>query len=82
MAQGAEPSQDGCHQPPHQGAIAIGKGLQAGMSAGAVKLFVKRAPLVQDPIKNIRCDPPRRKPGHLGWQCEPLSWHGTGTLRK
>ena len=82
MAERAEPPQNRRHQPPHQGAVAIGKRFQSGMGGGAVELFVKRAVLMQDAVKNIRRDPPRRETGHLGWQGESLRRHGAGTSRK
>ena len=82
MAERAEPPQDRRHQPPHQRAVAIGQRLQSGMGGGAVELFVERAVLVQHAVENIRCDPPRRETGHLGWQCESLRRHGAGTSRE
>jgi hypothetical protein len=51
------------------------------MRAGAVELLVERPVLVQHAIKNIRCDPPRRKTGHFGGQGESLRGHGAGTSR-
>jgi hypothetical protein len=60
MAEGAEPPQNGRHQPSHQSAVAIGKGLQARMGAGAVELVIERPPLVQHAVENIRRNPPRR----------------------
>ena len=82
VAQGAEPAQNGRDQAPHQGAIAIGKRLQSGMRGAAIELLVECPPLVQHAVKNIRCDPPRRKTGHFGWQGESLRRHGAGTSRE
>ena len=82
MPERAEPAQDRCHQPPHQGAIAIGQRLQRWMRADAVELIVKGAVLVQDAIEDVRRDPACRETGHLGWPCESLSGHGAGTSRE
>ena len=60
MAERAEPPQDGRHQPPHQGAVAVGQRLQSGMGAGAVELVIEGPLLVQHAVENIRRDPPRR----------------------
>jgi hypothetical protein len=60
VAKRAEPPQNRRHQPPHQGAVAIGKILQARMRAGAVELVIERTPLVQHAVENIGCNPPRR----------------------
>ena len=79
MAQRAQPPQDGRHQPPHQGAVAIGERLQSGMGGGAVELVVERAALVQHAVQNIRRDPPRREAGHLGGRCESDRWHKVRT---
>jgi hypothetical protein len=35
---------------------------------------------VQDPVENIRCDPPRRETWHFGWQCESLRRHFGGDI--
>ena len=70
MPERAEPPQDRRHQPPHQGAVAIGQCLQAGMRAGAVELIVKGAMLVQHAVENISRDPPRRETWHFGRYCE------------
>ena len=82
MAERAEPPQNRRHQPPHQGAVAIGERLQSGMRGGAIELLVERPVLVQHAVKNIRCDPPRRKTGHFGWQGKSLRRHGAGTSRE
>ena len=82
MAERAEPAQDRCHQPPHQGAIAIGQRLQRWMCADAVELIVKGAVLVQDAVEDVRRDPACRETGHLGWPCESLSRHGAGASRE
>jgi len=70
MSERAEPSQNRRHQPPHQGAIAVGQRFQPGMRAGAVELVIERAVLVQDAVENIRSDPPRRETRHFGRCCE------------
>ncbi len=70
MTKRAEPPQDRRHQAPHQGAVAIGKRLQPGMSAAAVKLVVEGTVLVQDAVENVRRDSPCRETGHFGRYCE------------
>jgi hypothetical protein len=40
------------------------------MRGGTVKLFVEGAMLVQDAVKNIRCDTPGCEAGDLGGRCE------------
>jgi len=82
MPQAAESPQNRCDQPPHQGAVAIGQRLQSGMRGGAIKLVVQRPVLMQYALEDIRRDPPRRKPGHLGWHGESLWRHGTVKSRK
>ena len=82
MAERAEPSQNRRHQPPHQRAVAIGQGLQAGMGAGAVELIVKRAMLVQNTVEDVGCDSPCRETGHFGRYCESGSWHEAAMSRK
>ena len=82
VAERAEPPQDRRHQPPHQGAVAIGERLQSAMRAGALELLVQRPMLMQHAVEDIGCDPPRREPGHLGWQGVSLRRHGAGTSRK
>src|SRR5580704_5869010 len=82
MTERAEPPQDSRHQPPHQGAVAIGQRLHAGMRGRSIELLVESAVLMQHAVQNIRRDPPRRKTGHLGWQCKSLGGHGAGTSRK
>ena len=72
MAERAEPPQDRRHQPPHQGAVAIGQRLQAGMRAGAVELVVEGAVLVQHPVEYVSRDPACRETGHFGRYCEIL----------
>jgi hypothetical protein len=49
------------------------------VGTGAVELVVKRALLVEDTVKNIRRDPPRRETRHFGGTCESLCGHA-GTL--
>src|SRR3569833_2727048 len=80
MSECAKSAQNGCHQPPHQGAVAIRQGLQSRMCGGAIQLFVQRAVLMQYAIENIRGDPARRETWDLGWQCEFLRRHGVGTF--
>ena len=58
MAERAEPAQDRRHQPPHQGAVAIGQRLQAGMGGRAVELVVEGTVLVQHAVKYVSRDPP------------------------
>jgi hypothetical protein len=65
MAERAEPPQDRRHHPAHQGAVTIGQRLQSGMGAGAVKLVVEGAVLVQHAVENVGCDPARRETGHF-----------------
>jgi hypothetical protein len=66
MAERAEPPQDGCDQPAHQCAIAIGKRLQSGMCAGSIELIVQHAMLVQYAVKNVGRDPARCEARYLG----------------
>ena len=75
VPQRSQPPKDGRHQPPHQGAVAVGQRLQPGMGGGAVELVVERAALVQHAVENIRRDPPRRETGHLGGRCESYRRH-------
>ena len=75
MPERAQPPQDGRHQPPHQGAVAVGQRFQSGMGGGAVELVVEGAALVQHAVQNIRRDPPRREAGHLGGRCESYRRH-------
>ena len=70
MAERAEPPKNRRHQPPHQGAVAIGQRLQAGMGACAVELVVEGAVLVQYAVEYISRDPPCRETGHFGRYCE------------
>ena len=76
MAKAAQPPQDRSDQPAHQRAVAIGEAFQSGMGGGAVKLFVEGAVLVQNAVKNVGCDPPRRKTWHFRWQSKTLRGHG------
>ena len=66
MAQGTKSSQNGRHQTPHQGAIAVRKRFQPGMRAGPLELLVEGPVLVEYAIKNVRGDAPRGEAGHLG----------------
>src|SRR5579863_2781576 len=79
MAQSAQPPQNRCDQPAHQGAVTIGEAFQSGMGGSAIELFVERATLVQDAVENIGGDSPRREAGHFSWQSESLRRHGAGT---
>jgi hypothetical protein len=70
MAERAQPPQNGRHQPPHQRAVTIGERFQSGMGGGTVELIVERAVLVQNPVKNVSRNPPRREAGHFGRNCK------------
>jgi hypothetical protein len=63
MAERAEPPQDRRHQPPHQGAVAVGQRLQSGMGGRAVELVVEGAMLVQHAVEDISRYPPRGEAG-------------------
>jgi hypothetical protein len=78
--QRTKPPQYRRHQTPHQRTVTIGQRLQPGMCAGTVELIVKRALLVQHAVKDVCCDPPRREPGHFGWQCKSLRRHWNGII--
>jgi hypothetical protein len=40
------------------------------MGGGTVELIVERAVLVQNPVKNVSRNPPRREAGHFGRNCK------------
>ena len=82
MTERAEPPQNRRHQPPHQGAVAIGQRLQPGMRAGAVKLVIEGAVLVQYAIEYVSRDPACRETGHFGRYCESGRWHEAAMSRK
>jgi hypothetical protein len=79
MAQSAQPPQNRCDQPAHQGAVAVGKAFQSGMGGCAVELFIKRAMLVQDAVEDVSRYPPRRKAWRFSRQSKSLRGHGAGT---
>src|SRR5579859_674524 len=79
MAKRAQPPQDGCDQPAHQSAVAIGKTFQSGVGGSAVELLVERAALVQDAIENVGRNPPRRKTWYFRRQSKTLRRHGART---
>ena len=65
MTERAEPPENRRHQAPHQGTVAVGERLQAGMGARAVELIVEGAMLVQHAVENISRDPSRGEAGHF-----------------
>src|SRR5438874_11061004 len=82
MAERAEPPQDRRHQPPHQGAVAIGQRLQAGMRGGAVELVVEGAVLVQYAVEDVSRNPARREARYFGRYCESGRRHEAAMSRK
>jgi hypothetical protein len=82
MAERTEPPKNRRHQPPHQGAVAIGQRLQAGMGAGAVELIVQGAVLVQYAVEYVSRDSACRQTGHFGRYCESGRGHESAMSRK
>ena len=48
----------------------IGQRFQPGVGAGALKLVVQRAALVQHAVQDIGRNPPRREAGNFGRNCK------------
>ena len=75
MAERAEPPQDCRHQPAHQGAVAVRKRFQSGMSGRTVELLVEHAVLVQNTVQNIGRNPARCEASDLGGRNETRRLH-------
>ncbi len=82
VAERAKLAQDRCNQAAHQRAITIRQGLQPGVGGRTFELFVERATLVQNAIKNIGGDASRSEAGNLGGRCMSYWWHGGKTSRQ